>query len=161
MKKIILIVIMTLGFNIAYSQSIELSVISTSGEYFQGTNATLSWTLGEPVIETYSNGNAILTQGFQQSNYIINSINNLTADAFQINIYPNPSTDFINIDFSQKPTCLYIEMFDLLGKQILKKELVNLNEYIDLTNLAASEYFLKITTKEGKIIKTCKIIKVE
>ncbi|HRS70035.1 MAG TPA: T9SS type A sorting domain-containing protein, partial [Bacteroidales bacterium] len=116
---------------------------------------------GEPVIETYSNGNAILTQGFQQSNYIINSINNLTADAFQINIYPNPSTDFINIDFSQKPTCLYIEMFDLLGKQILKKELVNLNEYIDLTNLAASEYFLKITTKEGKIIKTCKIIKVE
>jgi len=37
MKKIILIVIMTLGFNIAYSQSIELSVISTSGDYFQGT----------------------------------------------------------------------------------------------------------------------------
>jgi hypothetical protein len=42
-------------------------VVASSGDHFEGTNASISWTLGEIATETYSNGNIILTQGFQQS----------------------------------------------------------------------------------------------
>jgi hypothetical protein len=161
MKKIVLIIIMTLGFILAYGQSLDLTVIATAGEYFQGTNATLSWTLGEPMIETFSSSSNILTQGFQQSKYIINNIYENPANDFIINIYPNPANDIINIDFTAKTTSLYAEVYDLLGKQVIRKELVELHEYLDMTNLVASEYLLTISSKEGKIIKTYKILKVE
>jgi hypothetical protein len=41
-------------------------VISSSGDYFEGSNASISWTLGEIATETFTNGSVVLTQGFQQ-----------------------------------------------------------------------------------------------
>ncbi|MEZ5082109.1 MAG: hypothetical protein R2750_01450 [Bacteroidales bacterium] len=49
-----------------YAQSVSPEVISSAGDYYEGTNVSLSWTLGEIATETYTNGNVILTQGFQQ-----------------------------------------------------------------------------------------------
>ena len=48
------------------SQSVERDVIAGSGDYFEGAGISLSWTLGELATDTYSNGNTIITQGFQQ-----------------------------------------------------------------------------------------------
>jgi hypothetical protein len=48
------------------AQSVSPQVVTSSGDFYQGTNASLSWTLGEIATETYSNGSTILTQGFQQ-----------------------------------------------------------------------------------------------
>lgn len=48
------------------AQSVSPEVVSASGDYFDNGNVSLSWTLGEIATETYSNGNVILTQGFQQ-----------------------------------------------------------------------------------------------
>ena len=70
----ILLALMIPGFLVA--QSLTPSVIASSGNYFQGSTASLSWTLGEMATETYSAGNVILTQGFQQPiNVSISGIN--------------------------------------------------------------------------------------
>jgi hypothetical protein len=57
-------------------QTLSPEIISSSGGYFENTNASLSWTLGETATETLVNGNIILTQGFQQpvSGIIISGI---------------------------------------------------------------------------------------
>jgi hypothetical protein len=47
--------------------SIDREVVATSGDYFEGPNTSISWTLGEIATETYSSGNYLLTQGFQQA----------------------------------------------------------------------------------------------
>jgi hypothetical protein len=47
-------------------QTLSPDVISSAGNYFETPNASLSWTLGETAAETFTNGNIILTQGFQQ-----------------------------------------------------------------------------------------------
>nr|NQU92395.1 hypothetical protein [Bacteroidota bacterium] len=41
-------------------------VIASAGGFYEGENISLSWTLGEPVIETFEGNGIILTQGFQQ-----------------------------------------------------------------------------------------------
>lgn len=67
MKKL-LILIPVLGLaGLLSAQSLDPEVISSSGEYFENNNASLSWTLGETVTETFANGNIVLTQGFQQA----------------------------------------------------------------------------------------------
>ena len=66
MKKILFcLVIFFIPFVIS-AQSVSPEVISSSGDYFEGVNGSLSWTLGEIATETYTAGNIILTQGFQQ-----------------------------------------------------------------------------------------------
>lgn len=60
---------------ISHAQSIERDVVSTSGDYFEGTNASLSWTLGEISTETYSAAGVTLTQGFHQPSIFIHGIN--------------------------------------------------------------------------------------
>ncbi|HNS18056.1 MAG TPA: T9SS type A sorting domain-containing protein [Bacteroidales bacterium] len=46
-------------------------VISSGGNYSEAGGISVSWTLGEPVIATFSNDGLILTQGFQQPTMII------------------------------------------------------------------------------------------
>jgi len=48
------------------AQSVSPEVVSSAGDYYENANVSLSWTLGEIATETYTNGNIILTQGFQQ-----------------------------------------------------------------------------------------------
>ncbi len=51
----------------AHGQSLLPTVISTAGDYYTGASSTLSVTIGEPVVETYTSGSVILSTGFQQS----------------------------------------------------------------------------------------------
>ena len=67
MKTLILFVLCLPFFGALYGQSLSPTVISTAGDYYTGTSATLSVTIGEPVIETYTSGSVILSTGFQQS----------------------------------------------------------------------------------------------
>jgi len=66
MKTLILTIVFLTGAMICSSQSIERDVVASSGDFFEGDNISLSWTLGEIAVETYDNGSNILTQGFQQ-----------------------------------------------------------------------------------------------
>jgi len=49
-----------------FGQSLTPTVIASAGDYYTGTTASLSVTIGEPVIDTYTGTSAILNCGFQQ-----------------------------------------------------------------------------------------------
>ncbi|MCD4730467.1 MAG: hypothetical protein K8R74_07695 [Bacteroidales bacterium] len=66
MKKVIISLVTILIPFIISAQSVSPEVISSSGDYYEGVNASLRWTLGEIATETYTAGNIILTKGFQQ-----------------------------------------------------------------------------------------------
>ena len=62
----------------AGAQSLSPKVIASAGGYFTSANASLSWTLGETIGQTFTNGSYMLTQGFQQP-YVTVSLLNLKA----------------------------------------------------------------------------------
>ncbi len=65
MKHITITIAWLLSLTVA-AQSTSPDVIASSGEYYENANNSISYTLGEIAVETYSNGSNILTQGFQQ-----------------------------------------------------------------------------------------------
>lgn len=65
MKKLIFIIFLLI-FNGVFSQTIERKVIPSSGGYFKNNSLEVTYTIGEPVIETFSANNYLLTQGFNQ-----------------------------------------------------------------------------------------------
>ena len=50
----------------ANAQTTSPEVVAAAGDFFSNNTHSLSWTLGEIAIETYSGTTAVLTQGFQQ-----------------------------------------------------------------------------------------------
>lgn len=65
MKKYVLIISLLFS-SLLFSQTLERSVIGSSGTTLSNANTSLDFTVGELVVTTVSNGTNILTQGFQQ-----------------------------------------------------------------------------------------------
>jgi hypothetical protein len=152
----IFIFILSIVFNIsAVAQEL---ISSGGGENISGASS-LSWSIGEPVTETFYGANNTLTQGFQQSNLTINSIYEMANLPFSINAFPNPASDFIQLQIGcNTVTGLNYQLFDTNGKLMTSIKLENFETEISLKNLPPSVYYLKITEK-GKPIKSFKIIK--
>ncbi len=77
-------------------------------------------------------------------------------DKSEINIYPNPSRDKLNIDFKLlKNTEINIIITDISGKQIQNKSILateGSNKYIvDVSNFSKGFYVLKLKTNLGEI----------
>ncbi len=65
MKRYIVITFLFLG-NLMFSQTLERSVIGSSGKTLSNANGSLNFTVGELVTATGSNNGVILAQGFHQ-----------------------------------------------------------------------------------------------
>ncbi len=75
---------------------------------------------------------------------------------FNINLYPNPSTDFTQLYYSlEKNSTVTISVFDLSGNQIINvidnkaQEVGEHIEYINTQSLSAGIYFIRLITAEG------------
>lgn len=164
MKKL---TILTIGFFFAvlsFGQSLSLDVVATAGDYFVGENGSLSWTLGEPIIETFASDDLILTQGFQQSYYSVVAVQDLETDTYDVKIFPIPARDFINIEITSQidPANLNLELYDVMGNVVFQKYIENTTffEKIYLTGYQTNMFFLKVSNTTNQQVKTFKILKV-
>jgi len=144
------------------AQSITPQVVASSGGYALNGGYSVSWTLGEPVIATAQNGSNTLTQGFQQPTYNVLAITTETLQGFDVNVFPNPTSDYITIDWTtNKENTLYITLFDLAGKMISEKKYSAADEKvsINLSQLASAQYILEVKDKTNSATKIFRIAK--
>ena len=168
----------TLGLTIAllltttasgFAQSITPEIISTGGGDTSTANVSLSWTIGEPLSETISSTSTKITQGFHQNHLEIVSIEEHKEFGYEIKVYPNPSTDFINVELTfigkfstTGNTEFKIMLIDNLGKILMSEVIKNKLEYmIPMQDYAAGQYILKITGTEGNLYKSVQITKLK
>jgi hypothetical protein len=127
-------------------------------------NADLSLSINEPTglydvnVENSLDGTVTLVQGFEV--ILVNGIN-FVSDDINLNIYPNPASDYITLNSKMKESNnIHINLVDLNGKVIrtIKKENINsFNEKIDIKNLSNGIY--NVVIKIDNKIYTKKIIK--
>lgn len=163
MKKALLLFLSVLFGTWSYSQSLSPEVIATAGDHFSTASAQLSWTLGEPVSETfYGEGTTILTQGFHQTNLMITALADFSAD-FKVSVYPNPTAEWLNVEAPDAPAAFGLELFDVTGKplQFLPAEPQSERRTVDLSGLTPGMYLLRLRTEDRKTIKTFKIFKIK
>lgn len=133
------------------------TVISNQGEsYDNGTNS-IDFTIGEPIIETNSNGSNTVTQGFHQTKLIVTEIDNLDVNLL-IKAYPNPSTGVVFIEIKEFRNLQY-SIFDAIGKLVINGQFTNETTEINLTSKPTGQYLLVITNSEQKKLKTYQLIK--
>ena len=72
----------------------------------------------------------------------------------EINIYPNPSTDYLNIDFPYQFQSGIVELKDILGRTLITKQFKNITQVqLNTTSLAAASYYVVIKTDYFSIQK--------
>jgi len=155
MKKLLLLIWILLLASTTFAQE----VVSSAGKTEQNSGYEVSWTIGEPVINTLSTGSAILTQGFHQSKLVITKIDQLADLKELITVFPNPTHQFALVRFNQLPANKSYQIFDLSGKILEAKPINAKDTQIDLTGFANGSYLLKIIHGENRSLQTFKIIK--
>lgn len=161
MKRVFTFLLILTSVNL-YSQQVSPEVIASAGDHFENEDISISWTLGEPVISTLS-GEYILTQGFHQDLYIITSIDEVEIEDFDIQIFPNPTPDYVNISINstkKQNSHIVLQLFDMNGRLLkeMNKNKLEQSIRINLQSFERANYFLKIIinnqTKTYKILKT-------
>jgi hypothetical protein len=144
--------------------SLKPEVIASAGNFSSGPNASLSWTLGEMIIETAGNDPQFVTQGFQQEAYQVVAINENQEDpAYSLALYPVPATDhiFIDIKSSSEHVSLKIEMYDVTGSLVYEADVesTSFKEKIELAKFPTSMFILKVINLNNNRVQSFRIIK--
>jgi hypothetical protein len=135
----------------------QQQVIAPAGNYDANSSGSISWTLGEPVTETFLGSASTLTQGFQQTFKTVSPVNEINSLEFKITALPNPASDRVILTV-ENPERLQYRLYDLNGRLLRTAQLETTITGIDLTGLSPSVYFLKII-KINTEVKTFKLIK--
>jgi hypothetical protein len=131
-------------------------VISSQGDSYTDSSASIDFTIGEVVTSTVSNGEKTLTQGFHQTNWSFVSIENHVPN-YEAIIFPNPTDNFLNIKAISFKNVNY-SLFDEMGKLVLNGTLYSEKTSLDVSKLHTGLYSLVLNNSENKL-KTFNIIK--
>ncbi|WP_447636682.1 T9SS type A sorting domain-containing protein [Flavobacterium microcysteis] len=83
------------------------------------------------------------------------SLSTPTFDDANFKAYPNPVVDVLNLSYTQEIS--NVSVFNLLGQQVISKTIGATDASVDMSNLAAGTYLVKVAVDNQ--IKTIKVIK--
>ncbi|MDD3875041.1 MAG: T9SS type A sorting domain-containing protein [Bacteroidales bacterium] len=149
-----------LSSSMIFGQTIQNSVISSTGASASSGNVKMDYTLGEIVVETFTSGGNTITQGFHQTNLTLVAIENPELFS-EINVYPNPANEYINIDIPAGYDMLNITLFDDLGRLVSQQKEVSGLQTLDAHDLATGIYYLQVLSSSTNQSKTFKVIKTK
>ena len=158
------LVIQVMLFVLSVSGQVKQDVIASAGGYDKSSDnsISISWTLGETIIQTYKSkdGQLILDHGFQQK-LIITGIEENLEMPVTVTIYPNPTSESVRIKFeSAVDKLIDIQIIDGQGR-LIKTDRIEESVYektINLQDLPAGTYYMRLV--KGNLANVYKIIKL-
>jgi hypothetical protein len=136
-----------------HAQTLSPSVISAGGGYTTGGTGSLSYTIAEmTMVETFTKGSTILSQGFQQPELHTISNTDLELAPCDIIMFPNPTSGQITLSYlSGASTQNSVKIYNLLGAVILSETYIakdGLNNLtFGLSQYSGGTYFLELVTE--------------
>lgn len=174
MKKILLLIVLFYCTHLN-SQVVGPSVINSTGGNFQSGYYQFEWSLGEMSLVndmTSPDNSFIVTNGFIQSHiqYPFGSNSNNIFGNDEIKVFPNPATNYVEINFLTKQQGrITINFYDASGKKVYVTSDayygVGLIKRIPVSHLPNEVYMLHVNldASKGYISKKgiYKIIKIK
>jgi len=160
MLKRSVLVLLSILFVLSVNAQAKQEVIASAGGYNVKSGLSISWTLGETIIPTFTNGNLVLSHGFQQQ-LIVTAIEEHLDIAVNVKVYPNPASDVVNVSFDEPVEGeIGITILDSQGK-LVKKDMIEATmteKQINLQEIPAGVYYLRLT--KGKLVNVYKVVKL-
>lgn len=140
-----------------------MQTIITTGNDATGSSGSVAYSIGQ-VIYTYI-GESVYTvaQGIQQQVKNANlEIPEVPVEAkAEIVVYPNPTTDYVNIklkDLEATNDKRFYQLYDIQGKLLKQSAISDAETEVSLSGLRTSIYILRVNVN-NKVSKSFKILK--
>ena len=154
-----LIVLMLITLFVMQANAQLQNVTATSGGNFTGSVYAVSFTVGEPVINTLLQGNVMVTQGFHQPHLTVTALDEAKGVALNIKAWPNPTTHFVQLEISNELTRgSSFQLFSMSGSLIKENKLEGTITEISFQNMKSATYLLRVI-QNNQTLRTFKIIK--
>ena len=137
-------------------------LVTNAGGQAETANASLGWSIGQIVTETYSVSGFTLTQGFHQSTIMVTAIDSPIGGDHQFIVYPNPTQSFLLITSDDPHVNMSddtILVYDMQGHLVLRREGIPDIMTIDMKDYSPSVYLLKVVSSDNPSPQTFHIIK--
>jgi hypothetical protein len=156
MKKNTYLLILAL-YSLSLNLTAQNNTVSAGGDA-EGSNGSISFTVGQVVYTSAEGSNGSVNQGVQQP-YDIDIITGIKHEEIELTLYPNPTLGQFNLSIADSRTSEYsIQLFDAAGRLLLnKKQLLELNS-ISLESYATGTYVLSVFKKD-ELIKSFRIVR--
>jgi len=149
-------------FSALFSSTISSAqeAILSAGKTVKNSNYSMSYSIGELSIATYKKTTVTLTQGQQQGNLIITSLNEIENTGIQAKAYPNPTSNFVMLSIEGNNTSdLEYTLTNVSGSLLLSEKNLSEQQKISMNQYKSGIYFLTVSDRRNNNIHTFKIIK--
>ena len=155
-KTITSVAFLLLGLGGLHAQE---TVPATGGDA-TGSGGSSSYSVGQVVYTTNTGTNGSVAQGVQQPYEIsIAAGIEVTEINLELITYPNPTNNALTLNIGNyNNEVLTYQLYDMQGKLLDSKQVVNNNTTIGIQNLPTSTYLLNVLGNNA-LIKTFRIIK--
>jgi hypothetical protein len=130
----------------------DLFLISGGGTHSSGSGGSVSWSIGEVVIQTATSSGNHVTQGFHQGNIYVVGIEELVEIA--VSVYPNPTSESVTIQISEP---VNVSIYDMSGRLVGTHTLADAINSIDVTSFSRGTYNM-IFERKGSETRNVKLI---
>ncbi len=167
MNRFVLLALLGCAFPIfLQAQTIGIcnQVISATGKSSVQAGRYYAYTVGEPFILTLQGSSRDLTQGFHQPDLCqLVATSNLDLAAWSIEVFPNPTTDFLHIQYSADQSGhLEAAVYDVLGHLVLTQQTLSQPDgsLLDCASWQAGIYFLQLRDPATQATATVRFIRL-
>lgn len=126
------------------AQDLDQKTLAVATGNGSNADAKMDWTVGQTVSLTLGNGTEALFSGIYQPLEVVAALFNIQNLNPQIEIYPNPTVNQINIRSEQRGA-ISARLFDLEGREIINRDNLSLEQSsLDVSELNNGIYLLHI-----------------
>ena len=147
--------------SIAFCAAIQIQAQNntvSAGADAEGSNGSVSYSLGQVVYTSATGINGSINQGVQQP-YDYDVITGIEHTEIELNLYPNPTLGQVNLTIADSRTQEYsLSLFDATGRLIMQNSQLNGLNSFSMESYAAGAYTLSVFKKE-ELVKSFRIIR--
>jgi tricorn protease-like protein len=159
-----LIVLFFFAFNLIHAQNIKSQAVTSSGAIMNQSNSKISFTVGEIVVKTITDGTNSIGQGVVNSSItnIVTAIKETDFTKIKLKVYPNPFSELVYVDITEsKISNILLTVYDINGNQINSQTYNAGNNHIGINtqNWQNGNYIITISDIKGELLGSYKLLK--
>ena len=164
MKYFALLVTLFTIFNLTHAQSIAPQSINPSGKSMSQANGSISFTVGDLVILSESDGEGNSLGNAFSAGASVSTVNIQQPDTYLLNVkvYPNPTAAFVHIDIKDASIDkVTIAVTDEKGSELYSGTYACISNSIGINTEAypTGTYFLTLKNTQNDVLCVYKVIK--
>lgn len=125
----------------------QKAVVTAGGDAF-GSGGSISYSIGQVAYSSSTGG--LVNEGVQQPYELFITSVDASFAAFDMNLFPNPTSDEFIIDMKNYVDGISADVFDTHGSLIENRRLLSNRTAVDVSNWAAATYLIRLTDASGK-----------